>query len=794
MTHIKVLFAVVTLIAALLLSSVVILYKEYSRLLDYHSLIQNIGHDVISIRDAVTQHALSPQSDPYYLTSVLVETEKKSQAILSAYDNNNTFNLYRNEIHQQFREFNESLTKVTKALDNVIGILIVKDALLNTVSEHLNISSDRASTARTVLINSLDPLAEEKNMSNEFASTLRTFNEVEAQKQQLFNVLLAPDSIEFVEQSEHQLVDIAAKVKDRVIQLLVALGFLVSSLVLYIYIARVRELNRNNLAYQHAIERTEKANQAKSLFLATMSHELRTPMNGVLGVAQIIQEDAKDPLIQEQAKVIIDSGQHLVTLLNDILDFSKVEQGKMELESKLFSIDELTQPLDQALRPLAKDKNIDLHIDNRVNNSLQYTGDSARLRQVLFNLVGNAIKFTNEGSVGVEIQHVELDTIATNGNSSPRSGLQVQVTDTGIGIAEDKLDGIFVPFEQAELSTTRKFGGTGLGLSIVKNIVELMGGTISVSSQLGAGTQFNLFLPLPSKTVIESQEAQVTTPSSHSHSDTKIKILLVEDNRVNAIVAQRFLNYYGHEIELAADGLEALEYMKNQRFNLVIMDNHMPNLGGTETIQRIRQELKLSTVIFAYTADVFKEAHDDLIQAGANFVLTKPLQRASLEQAMEQFHADIYYDSFDYPLTTQQNNVIPLVRYPVTQLPMTEEELSRSTRLQDPHLCAETRLGLLVALQLDLENSVEQLINAYACSERGVLREALSSAKQLAIHFGMVKMLRLAESSEATLTQSQLPDAETLQKLINRMEVNIHHAHRLIEALTVEQNEGKAGT
>ncbi|GAL28979.1 putative sensor histidine kinase [Vibrio variabilis] len=210
------------------------------------------------------------------------------------------------------------------------------------------------------------------------------------------------------------------------------------------------------------MEKAKQASEAKSLFLATMSHELRTPMNGVLGLAQLIKEQSSEPEIKSQAQTMIDSGQHLVTLLNDILDFSKVEQGKMTLEHVPFSFDSVVQQINGALKPLADNKGLLFEIENQIPNDIDVIGDSSRTRQIMFNLIGNAIKFTETGKVTVSIDYRWSDA----------QNVVITVKDTGIGIEREKLKAIFSPFEQAELSTTRNYGGTGLGLSIVKQLID----------------------------------------------------------------------------------------------------------------------------------------------------------------------------------------------------------------------------------------------------------------------------------------------------------------------------------
>nr|WP_086938502.1 ATP-binding protein [Thaumasiovibrio occultus] len=802
MNKTKSLFVVAVFILAGLLGAVTALYLEYRQITQYRGQVSELGHEIIEARDAVTQHVLNANSDPYYLTQVLVDIERETQYIVESYHQSTGVWFYKRETYAQLTGFTQSLETITDALDHVIGIIIMEHSLLNSISQHYGGQLGENSTDLLhILIGS-----EDHTNSTDFAQLVTTYRNVEAQKQQLFAVLLSHENMAFVESSEQAMGKISDNVRALIIKLLILSALVVTSLILFVYVLRIKELRRNNAAYQAAIAQIEKANHAKSIFLATMSHELRTPMNGVLGIAQIIQEDASEQHIKDQAKIIIDSGQHLVTLLNDILDFSKVEQGKMVLESKPFTMDEVVMPLQQSLKPLAKDKAIGFEISNIMPQNTRLVGDPSRLRQMLFNLAGNAIKFTQQGTVDVRIALL----------GDEKEGLHITVKDTGIGIAADKLESIFTPFEQAELSTTRKFGGTGLGLSIVKQIADLMGGDVEISSELGQGTQFVLRLPLhlefaaqeqtplaPTEIVPQTateqsmQESPPVASESVSGAATtaptlpaqSINILLVEDNKVNAMVARRFLETCGYSSDLAPDGLEALKMLREKRYDLIIMDNHMPNLSGIDTIKRLRQELKLNTVVFAYTADVFKDVHDEFIAAGANFVLTKPLQKNSLEQALRQFHREIFQAA-----STAETNVIPLVRYPASQLPMTEEEVTHSRLWQQKELPPEEKRAQLIGLNLALNEASDRLCDAYADANSEQLARVLDTVTTLALKFSLSDLNSLAHESAELVKTQQLPDVEELQKLLNRMQVNRHQIDRLLEqsaALPSQKNHAQ---
>lgn len=573
--------------------------------------------------------------------------------------------------------------------------------------------------------------------------------------------------------------------KSLIIKLIFSITALIFAFSFTMFIMRIFELKRNTLAYQEAASTAQHANEAKSLFLATMSHELRTPMNGVLGLAQIIKSDSQEPETRKQAQVIIDSGQHLVTILDDILDFSKVEQGKLELEFTPFSVCDVVTHLDKTLTPLAENKGLLLIINDNIPSNIQLIGDSARTRQILFNLAGNAVKFTESGKVEIQF---DLS------NTTPPT-VNIRVSDTGIGIDESKIDHIFTAFEQAELSTTRKFGGTGLGLSIVKQLVKLMGGDISVSSQLNVGTQFNITLPLKFQKLAPKITKVAESEKTSIHEN--FSVLLVEDNKVNAMVIKKFCESLNLTVDNAFDGLQALDKLSENQYDLIIMDNHMPNMSGIEAIRKIRNELKLSTVIFACTADVFKEAHDDFLSSGANFVLTKPLQKNSLQNAIVEFHKQfevnrthLDIDASNVGKTQNEGNVTILTRCPKNQLPMTEEELTRNPLLVGQNLDLDEKLDYLASIVSDLEHQIDALIDMFSNSQTEELNHTLLAVKGVAAELQMSEVLELASSAESTTRNNILPEAELLQQLINRLMVNSHQATRLIHKLSQQRKTG----
>lgn len=591
----------------------------------------------------------------------------------------------------------------------------------------------------------------------------------------LTNELLDHNYFVFVEEAEHSLLDLAQnEARFTWLFVFVAVMLLVGSF-LYQLQYRMHNLKQLNSELEAETDKAERAAKAKSSFLAAMSHELRTPMNGVLGISQLIAEETKEPVTKEHIKVILDSGQHLMTILNDILDFSKVEENKLELEEAPFHLEQVLTPVCSAIQPLIDEKSIELIVENDVPNNTEFTGDCARLRQILFNLAGNAVKFTNEGHV----------LIRTELNSEDKH-LLIIVSDTGIGIAPDKQGRVFNSFEQADSSTTRRFGGTGLGLAIVKKLTELMGGSITLKSVEGVGTQFIVTLPIPWN---ESEKPSPQHTPVQTRSTQNLRILLAEDNRVNALVAKGFCEKLGHAVDVAETGLVAVEKARDNDYDLILMDNHMPEMNGVEATRFIREKLGVKTLLFAYTADVFREAHDHFIAAGADHVLTKPLQRESFADALKQFSARLKVKQTEE--VSPASNVLQLQRKPIENLRLTEEELSNSEMLASLKEHPNELLDLLNSIITDFELAVDDLIENFMQSDFNSLKLTMHTTKGMALNLGLKILASQALELETQLKMNQVPAIEQLQMLINRLQVNIHQGHRLRDELVKAQQNSE---
>ncbi len=390
-----------------------------------------------------------------------------------------------------------------------------------------------------------------------------------------------------------------------------------------------RRLDRLNLI--RARIEAERSNEAKSTFLSTMSHEIRTPLNGIMGMAQLLQGTDLDAEQETFAQTIMSSSNALLSIINDILDMSKIEAGALEIEHTPFDLGVLVSTSLTPLRAIASDKDLNLiHHMPDYHPMPQLIGDPVRFRQILTNLVSNSIKFTNEGNV---IVHFDLEP-----DYAPAMFLlRMTVTDTGVGIAEDRLEEIFNPFTQEDNTITRKFGGTGLGLSIVSKLVKLMDGTIDVTSKVGEGTQFKVEIPINAAQETEINEAAAAPTSEHIQRPG-LKVMVVEDNSVNAIVAQSFLKKTGCEVTLAANGKIAVDSFKDIKPDLIFMDAHMPVMDGIAATHNIRSmEEAKDTVIVGLTADAFEENRQKFLKAGMNDILTKPFKENQLHTILNKY-------------------------------------------------------------------------------------------------------------------------------------------------------------
>lgn len=443
-------------------------------------------------------------------------------------------------------------------------------------------------------------------------------------------------------------------------QFLMYISIAASVFILLLSFIIFADINRSNL-YKKQLEvarnRAEQLARFREEFLSNMSHELRTPVSALSGFSKKLEKTELNNQQEEFLKNISFASEHLLGIINDVLDIARIESGRLKLSENEFSVYETASEIISLLSIKALEKNIELVVDIESVKNIVTIGDAMRLRQLLLNILGNAIKFTQKGRVSLSIRTIN------HTNTDGKQAFEIMVKDTGIGIAQEKLVTIFEPFEQADMGIARKFGGTGLGLSISKKIVALHNGEITAISREGEGTTFTAIVPYK---VISSSDKVINLKEKEELQPIKtligLRILLAEDDELNNILQQSILNDLGAHVDSVVNGEEVLLKLQSEKYDAVLMDLQMPELDGIETAKRIRQDLRSSIPVIAITANVHNSEKEKCISAGMNAVVIKPFSENLIAETI--LNAIRHKDD-----TTQEKMDKPVAEKPANQKP-----------------------------------------------------------------------------------------------------------------------------
>ena len=459
----------------------------------------------------------------------------------------------------------------------------------------------------------------------------------------------------------------------------------------------------------------------KELFIANMSHEIRTPMNAIIGFTNLLQKKELDHESCEFVKTIQQSSETLLAIINDVLDLSKIEAGMMHIDSYPFSLSELFRSVISMFKARFEEKGINVVADLEEDLPDMFEGDPARLTQILMNLIGNALKFTNRGTVTIKISN--------EGIAGEYIQVGILIKDSGIGIRKDKLAFIFERFQQAENSITRNYGGTGLGLAIVKDLVTLQNGSISVKSEPGQGTCFNLIIPYklyngPSKT----KRVEIFNPGSPV-SLSEIEILVVEDNEVNKLLLRHLLKNWKVKYDLAGNGIQAVEKLRNRHYNIILMDIQMPEMDGYTATLEIRENLGLKTPIIAMTAHALQGEREKCLGYGMNDYISKPVHDLQLYELIVRYTGiNPVSESIAFPST------------PVTQKEFEHIDLAYMTEVGNGNI--EYERSVTAEFLVMMPRELDSIRTAWKCKNTSQMKKFAHNMKTTISVMGLTEKLQ----------------------------------------------------